>query len=226
MKNNNIKEEINRIKELFSDDNLYGNLITESCACSDGDMIDELKDDYLIVAKSSSSTCDSKIDSIPWLKCVKDGLNAAGKSFNVFEQDGACSIGFDGKSNEFVINGIDNWIPTPGSLHKRATLQFWDEGTFKGENNTFAVLVEWTRAMATTRDYEYISDGEKKQFYVEWPTITKIILRGSVDDNCKIKQLFITEIVGGSGKKKKKMVHLDYYDGKGLVDEIIKKMFK
>lgn len=226
MKNNNIKEEINRIKELFSDDNLYGNLITESCACSDGDMIDELKDDYIIVKKSSSSTCESKIDDIPWLKCVKDGLNNAGKSFNVFEQDGACSIYYDAKGKEFVINGIDNWIPTPGALHKKALLQFWEDGTFKGENNTFAVLVEWTRPIATTRDYEYVSNGDRKQFYVEWPTISKIILRGSVDDNCKIKQLFITEIIGGSGRKKKKMVHLDYYDGKGLFDEIIKKMFK
>tara|TARA_R100000697_G_scaffold65520_1_gene78255 strand:- start:1941 stop:2621 length:681 start_codon:yes stop_codon:yes gene_type:complete len=226
MKNNNIKEEISRIKELFSDDNLYGNLITESCACSDGDMIDELKDDYIIVKKSSSSTCESKIDDIPWLKCVKDGLNAAGKSFNVFEQDGACSIYYDAKGKEFNLSGIEDWSPTKGGMHKQALLQFWEDGTFKGEDNTFAILVEWMGAIPNKTTYKYVTDGDEKFLHIAFPMMKKITLRGTVDNNCKIKKVYITEIVNERNKKFKKMIHLDHYDGKDLVDEIIKNTFK
>ena len=94
---NDLKEEILRIKSLFNDDRLYGNLIKEAYAeDTDGDgnidkdeAMDFLYDQGFNILKGGSSskdTCDTDVDSIPHLKCVKKILDDNSIDYDVYKQ--------------------------------------------------------------------------------------------------------------------------------------------
>lgn len=95
---NNISEEINRIKSLFSEDRLYGNLINETCN-DETEAINFLKSKnykiYDLDADKSTkkSNCNNPSDN---LDCIAEILDNNGVNYTQFDHEGKCIITVDG----------------------------------------------------------------------------------------------------------------------------------
>ena len=223
-----INNEIKRIKSLFTDERMYGNLINESCSCSDADMVDELSDTHYVTKKDpnqvANKNCINNIENT-WLKCVKDSYDSASiTDYEIFDyNNGGCSIiyEFNSKNVEDMVWGV-SLTPVQG------VVQFWEKGNFDGNEKTF--VAKWySRGAKLDKNVmvDFRSEGGNKNIWVTTGDIKGYTIRGSVDGNCKITSAFITNVYQTSGGEKKiRKIKVDAFNGVSLEDGIIKKWGK
>ena len=184
----NIKEEIERIKSLFTEERLYGNLISEDCdSCSETDMVDELKDKgYSVYNKSkgvTSADCDSTVSSTPHLSCVKTILDDLGlDKYQIIKWRTGCIIFLPKTSGKFEL-----YSGQPMSLN----ITFFENGTFKGENKTFLIELTFDDNIDVSKFVGYM---DKDRYNIKY-----IQIRGIYDDSCNITNLYYTRIKDGDG---------------------------
>jgi len=187
---NNINEEIERIKSLFSDNRLYGNLVNE--ACTEREAKDKLKSlNYGVFKKGETgSGCD--IDSITHLKCVNRLLLAAGipaGDITIFKDKatyGGCVIVVEKK-----IKSLAGHAQLKGDM----ILAFYQKGNFKFKDKTFALRV--------TFDDEFNSRSIKDVSGDLLEDISQYTYRGYYGDDCKNLKMFLVDAIhGGSDKVK------------------------
>jgi hypothetical protein len=193
----NLNEEILRIKSLFNNGRLYGNLIEEQYATdTDGDGnidADEatlfLYDQGYKVLKggsSSNDTCKTDIDTIAHLKCVKDILESKNIDYDVYKQGEleGCVILVTVKGKKL------GWLKNKPLSN--ITFSFWEKGHYKGEDHTFAIDVYFKTEIDHVDPSKFW--GPKK---VE--KVRNVVFRGSYGDDCKVEKMWTSEITGKGG---------------------------
>ena len=187
----NLQEEIKRIKDLFTEEKLYGNSINEGCtSCTAAEMEEELeKDGYSVYKRgTTSSACDSTINTTPHLKCVKDWFDTDSNfknTYQIFPWKQGCVIHvvINGKKLPFLTNrGKSNLLIT-----------FFEKGTFKGENKAFAITVTFDTPFDLPNPVKHFTEKP-------YTGIEKIQIRGVYDDNCKIKSLWMVMVKDENGE--------------------------
>lgn len=126
---NNISEEIKRIKSLFNDDRLYGNLINEATPAEITAAINLLKsNDYKVLKmdgdkSTKKANCNNPSDN---LDCIADILDTKNIKFAQFDQEGKCVI------------TVDGYWKKPGQPEKDRRVTFY----FVNDDNEFAYSIE------------------------------------------------------------------------------------
>lgn len=187
----NINEQIERIKSLFTEERLYGNLINEGCtSCSEQEMEDELESKGYSVYKrgKTDANCLTTVNSTPHLKCVKDFFdgdsNYSGK-YEAFEWKRGCVLHVELSGKK---------LPFYSSLpNSNISITIFEKGTWKGKEKTFVITVKFStpfdKPNPVTGFWDKGYDG-----------IKKVQIRGELDDNCKIKQLETVMIEDEEGR--------------------------
>ncbi len=206
----NLKEEIERIKSLFTEERLFGNIIESTNPDKDNNKkIDSsefeasggeinIKQAKEFIRKSGNLTvldvedCDSTVNSIPHLKCIKEALDGDSRFKDIYElflQSKTIGCTFQiTRINAYLDNTTLNDIITEGDYNAentKLTLTLWQKGNYMGEKKTFALLMEFN-------DPVKVNGVDAKNF----EEVKEIRLRGSLDDSCKITNVWIAELKG------------------------------
>ena len=224
----NINEEIERIRSLFTEERLYGNLIKEH-DCTDLDAAIERvkKSPKHTVYKTSggkiiSDTCKSEIalatagSSQFHLKCVKQLFDDLNLSYEIFKQGPTegCVIHvnsynkkmkwrFENKSRKDVSG--EGWSLDPKTKVDHS-ITFWENGSYAETKSgdiliqSFAIKVTYSPPLKLN---EYDRDFYKGLFKLnlEPEEIEEIIIRGAIDDDCKITDMYINKAIIDGGEK-------------------------
>ena len=207
----NINEEIERIKSLFTEDRLYGNLINESCAsCTEQEMEDELESKGYSVYKrgKTDSDCLTTIGSTPHLKCVKaffDGDSDWSGNYEVFEWKNGC-----------VIHGVisNKALPFASTRKGKIILTVYEKGTFMSNQKTFAITLE----VNTPFDLPKTTHFTEKNY----EGIKKFQIRGIIDDSCNIKDLYMVMIEDKDGKNTTNTKMINTINQLGTINKLFK----
>lgn len=186
----NIKEQIERIKSLFTEERLYGNLINESCGCSVEEMEDELESEGYSVYKrgKTDSNCKTTVNATPHLKCIKtffDGNTDYKNKYEMFEWKRGCVINVKVEGKKFAA------YSTKGSTNIFITV--FENGTFQGEKKTFVITIKFDTPFDMAGSKEGLMDKAREG-------IEEIEIRGVMDDDCNIKDLKTVKITDKKGK--------------------------
>jgi len=215
-----LKEEIERIKSLFTEERLFGNLIEDDNPDKDNDKkIDyaefedagseiNIKQAKEFIRASGEGTvldiedCDTTVKSVPHLKCIKEALDSDSrfkKIYELFKQSETIGCTFQltrikAYLDNTTLNGLitGDYIPSNTKL----SLTLWQKGRYKGNKKTFALLMEFTKPI----EFKLGNDREYEK-------VKEVRLRGSLDNNCKIEHVWIAELRGTKKKARKEISH-------------------
>lgn len=212
----NLKEEIKRIKSLFTEERLYGNLVNETAENPDKDgnkIISkaEFKDtgfeitpeEAMEFIDSSSDKkilriedCDTVIENTGHLKCVKEAFDDSsvwkGRE-QIFKQSASvgCAIQMTRVNAyldfEFIKNLTFEGSTEYNPSNTLSTLTFWQFGRYKGLQKTFALLMEFKTPIPKAK---YDDGGEAKTVN----DVKFIRLRGGINDSCDVTDLYLDQI--------------------------------
>lgn len=216
----NLKEEINRIKSLFTEERLYGNLVNETAENPDKDgnkVISkaEFKDtgfeitpeEAMEFIDSSSDKkilriedCDTVIENTGHLKCVKEAFDDSsvweGRE-QIFKQSASvgCAIQMTRVNAYLDVNFMKTIFDNKSEYNPTntlSTLTFWQFGRYKGLQKTFALLMEFKDPIPKC---VYFDSGKSMTV-----TDVKFIrLRGGMNDSCDITDLYMDQVEHSKG---------------------------
>lgn len=210
-----LKEEIKRIKSLFTEERLFGNLVEGENPDTDKDgKIDseEFKDAGNTISaddaqeflkKSAGLTyfddkdCDQVVEDTPHLKCVKDAFDSVAylkdEDQTFFQSsDTGCAIQITRLNAIFDFKPLIDTIEYSSEYtasNTNLTITFWERGKYMGETKTFAIYLQFNTPL--TNFYTYNKNNDPK----DNKEVSAIRLRGGLKDDCTIKNLYTTEIV-------------------------------
>lgn len=209
-----LKEEIKRIKSLFTEERLFGNLVEGENPDTDEDgKIDseEFKDTGNTISvddaqeflkKSAGLTyfddkdCDQVVEDTPHLKCVKDAFDSVAylkdEDQTFFQSsDTGCAIQITRLNAIFDFQPLIDLIYDSSQYtasNTNLTITFWERGKYKSETKTFAIYLQFNTPL--TNFYTFDKSGKQ----IDNEKISAIRLRGGLKDDCTIKNLWYTEI--------------------------------
>jgi len=201
----NINEEILRIKSLFGEERLYGNLVEAECkGCTNNAMRDTLrKKGYKVYERDvsddthHSGDCGDKTDSIPWMKCVKKllgDMESTLGTYNIIENDanGGCIIHISG------INLIHDMF---ADVSAWSSFTIWEKRDPEGHAQTFALKMVFKKPIGELK----FNFNDEHNATIQFDrggmgkNVVSITMRGSLDSSCNIKNLRFGE-VNSNGK--------------------------
>jgi hypothetical protein len=219
-----LKEEIERIKSLFTEERLFGNLVEVDNPDKNMDKkidSDELEDAggeigikqaKEFIRKSGKVTvldvedCDVTVESVPHLKCVKDALDDSDfkDMYQLFHQSLTIGCTFQITRVNRILDFEKLSDAITGdytSSNTKLTITFWERGKYQGEKKTFAIFMEFSTPLTKIEGI-----GGKTHNNVDW-----FRLRGSIDDSCNVTNVWMDQIHertnGTDNLKKQKKIY-------------------
>ena len=211
----NLKEEIERIKSLFTEERMFGNLVREvenpdknidkkidSSELEDVGGYISIKQAKEFIRKSGKLTvldvedCDTTVDNTPHLKCVKEALvdSKFKDMYQLFHQSMTIGCAFQITRFNGILEGIEAFTDAITGDYSvsntKLTLTIWEKGKYKGNKKTFALLLEFDTPLAKI---DGIGDIVTEK--VSW-----VRLRGVLNDSCDINNIWVDQIYSNRGE--------------------------